>query len=474
MSFNDCKISESQIQTTGVQSQPDTLTGSAADNKMVFDALPTLAIQKLNSLIDQMQQQAAAGQVGVTPFEGMTAQTLQAALEQIHADIGGNYSGADGAGKVGYTPSEGVDEDTVQAAIEAVQANLTAYIAKIKAATGAAEVGNAPIAGMTATNVQQALEELRENIDNIVSGIIPGGSITNDMLQGPVSIGKGGTGATTPQGALANLGGGVRPNLLINPFFEVNQRGQTSYSGTYGVYTVDGWLLNNAETATVNVLSNGVQIVAGTVTAQFRQYLESLPDGVYTLSFLFTDGSLGYAVYEKSGTTYTRKDYTPSNVWGFGMQDTSGKPTAYMYVQAGMSAAPVASKLESGEGQTLAYQDDTGAWQLLPQPESDYATQLAKCQRYLLLSIAGDYRASYISTNAIIFVVPIPVTMRVSPTRIGDFLVKTITGSTQTGFAFSIAARSGCIRISATKTAHGLTDAILNIQSNVDGFTAEL
>ena len=205
MSFNDCKISESQIQTTGVQSQPDTLTGSAADNKMVFDALPTLAIQKLNSLIDQMQQQAAAGQVGVTPFDGMTAQTLQEALEQIQADIGGNYGGADGAGKVGYTPSEGVDEDTVQAAIEAVQANLTAYIAKIKAATGAAEVGNAPIVGMTATNVQQALEELRKNIDNIVSGIIPGGSITSEMIQdGAVTADKLGsdvTGDTIPTSA---------------------------------------------------------------------------------------------------------------------------------------------------------------------------------------------------------------------------------------------------------------------------------
>ena len=142
------------------------------------------------------------------------------------------------------------------------------------------------------------------------------------------------------------------------------------------------------------MLSNGVQIVARTVTAQFRQYLESLSDGVYTLSFLFADGSLGYAVYEKSGTAYTRKDYTPSNVWGMGMQDTSGKPTAYMYVQAGMSAAPVASKLESGEGQTLAYQDEDGAWQLLPQPESDYATQLAKCQRYYQIYSTADARPS--------------------------------------------------------------------------------
>ena len=205
MSFNDCKISESQIQTTGVQSQADTLTGSAADNKKVFDALPTLVIQKLNDLIDQLQQQAAAGQIGVTPFDGMTAQTLQAALEQIQADIGGNYSGADGAGKVGYTPSKGVDEDTVQEAIEAVQANLAAYINKIKAATGAAEVGNAPIAGMTATNVQHALEELRKNIDNIVSGIIPGGSITSEMIQdGAVTADKLGsdvTGDTIPTSA---------------------------------------------------------------------------------------------------------------------------------------------------------------------------------------------------------------------------------------------------------------------------------
>lgn len=197
MSFNDCKISGAQIQTTGVQSQADTLTGSAQANKLVFDALPTLVIQKLNSLIDQLQQQAAAGQIGVTAFGGMTAQTLQAALEQIQADIGGNYGGEDGAGKVGYTPSEGVEEDTVQAAIEAVQANLTAYIAKIKAATGAAEVGNAPIAGMRATNVQHALEELRKNIDNIVSGIIPGGSITSEMIQdGAVTADKLGSDVT--------------------------------------------------------------------------------------------------------------------------------------------------------------------------------------------------------------------------------------------------------------------------------------
>ena len=205
MSFNDAKISNEQIQQTGIQSQPDIMSDSAKQNKLAFDALPTLIIQKVNSLIDQLQQQAAAGQIGVTAFEGMTATNVQQALEELHADIGGNYGGIDGAGKVGYTPSEGVDASNVQAAIEAVQANLATYIAKIKAVTGAAEVGNAPIVGMTATNVQQALEELRENIDNIVSGVIPGGSITSDMLQdGAVmsdKLGSDVTGDTIPTSA---------------------------------------------------------------------------------------------------------------------------------------------------------------------------------------------------------------------------------------------------------------------------------
>lgn len=309
-----------------------------------------------------------------------------------------------------------------------------------------------------------------EQIDEAVRKILDG-EMTGDYADRQLSN------LDTPQGALANLGAGVRPSLLVNGDFRaghvVNQRGQTSYSGTYAVYTVDGWLLNQSGTATLNVLSDGVQIVAGTSTAQFRQYLESLPDGVYTLSFLFADGSLGYAVYEKSGTAYTRKDYAGSDVWGLGMQDTSGKPTAFMYAQAGMSAAPVASKLESGEGQTLAYQDDTGAWQLLPQPESDYATQLAKCQRYYLPINEMQYRAGQMGTGWIGFPIPTPVTMRTNPTLVGTANIKTVTGTTQSRFAISFVLRAGIVRAYATKTSHGLTDAVIAFESG-SALSAEL
>ena len=399
MSFNDCKISESEIQTTGVLAQADTLTGSAADNKLVFDALPTLVIQKLNSLIDQLQQMSAAGQIGVTSFDGMTAQTLQDALEQIQADIGGNYGGADGAGKVGYTPSEGVEEDTVQAAIEAVQANLATYIAKIKAVTGAAEVGNAPIVGMTATNVQQALEELRENIDNIVSGVIPGGSITNDMLQGPVSVDKGGTGATTPQGALANLGAGVRPNLLDNAIFigggsqqgggqlPVNQRGQTTGTIDWG-YLIDRWKQFGADW---QLTPNGVKFSPKS-EATYWSVLELLENG-NALS-----GKTLCASVLVDGALFSGNGILPFSIPTFALERVdvtlSGSTLTYQYYGSKIERTIQAAKLELGSTQTLAYQDDTGAWQLLPQPESDYATQLARCQRYYQIYSTADARPS--------------------------------------------------------------------------------
>ncbi len=392
MSFNDCKISGAQIQTTGVQSQADTLTGSAQANKLVFDALPTLVIQKLNSLIDQLQQQAAAGQIGVTAFEGMTAQNLQQALEELHADIGGNYGGIDGAGKVGYTPSEGVDASNVQAAIEAVQANLAAYIAKIKAATGAAEVGNKPITGMTATNVQQALEELRKDIDNIVSGVIPGGSITNDMLQGPVSVDKGGTGATTPQGALAALGAGVRPNLLDNAYFvgggtgygtfPVNQKGVLS-GNTDRQFICDRWGQFGSEW---RLTKDGLIMAKRSDAASWSFYqqipvetLHQLVGKVVTVSVLLDSVLVTATQVLSSPVTYflfENGERAEINV----NDDANG---SLQYYGSTTTRTVKAMKFEMGAGQTLAYQDADGAWHLLPQPDSDYVTQLLRCQQYL-------------------------------------------------------------------------------------------
>ena len=145
MSFGDLKISQAAIQSTGVQSQPDTLTGSATDNKLVFDALPTLIIQKLNSLLDLLGGSDAANEMPIEPIDGMTAETVQQALAELR------------------------------------QA-LTAYINLMKSTTGAAQVGVSTISGMSVSNTQQALAELKRLIDNLVIGALPPGSVTADMI----------------------------------------------------------------------------------------------------------------------------------------------------------------------------------------------------------------------------------------------------------------------------------------------------
>lgn len=49
MTFDESKISAEKAAETGVQSQPDALTGSAEENKKVFDLLRCLLSRGLTS-----------------------------------------------------------------------------------------------------------------------------------------------------------------------------------------------------------------------------------------------------------------------------------------------------------------------------------------------------------------------------------------------------------------------------------------
>lgn len=65
MSIQEQKITEAAIAANGVQSRPDKLTGTAAQNKKVFDALVTAVVrEKFNALIDELTGTTAAAQLG--------------------------------------------------------------------------------------------------------------------------------------------------------------------------------------------------------------------------------------------------------------------------------------------------------------------------------------------------------------------------------------------------------------------------
>ena len=84
MSIQEQKITEAAIAANGVQSQPDKLTGTAAQNKKVFDALVTAVVrEKFNALLDELTGTGAAAQLGITTIPGFSAGNIQTALEQI-------------------------------------------------------------------------------------------------------------------------------------------------------------------------------------------------------------------------------------------------------------------------------------------------------------------------------------------------------------------------------------------------------
>ena len=74
MSIQEQKITEAAIAANGVQSRPDKLTGTAAQNKKVFDALVTAVVkERFNALLDELTGTTAAAQLGITTIPGFSA-----------------------------------------------------------------------------------------------------------------------------------------------------------------------------------------------------------------------------------------------------------------------------------------------------------------------------------------------------------------------------------------------------------------
>lgn len=285
-----------------------------------------------------------------------------------------------------------------------------------------------------------------EQIDEAVKKIMDG-EMTGDYADRQLSN------LDTPQAALANLGAGVRPNIADNGNLidAVNQRQFTST--TQSGMILDRWEISSD--ATINVTytkGNGLllQNLGSTgnlfLVQKWERKLEE--EKKYTLSVLtdkglFSDSlSPGEPSYPTSGLYFSVVNWSGYGVFKIGVL-SGGNSFLVKYV-----------KIEDGEGQTLAYQDEDGAWQLLPQPESDYATQLAKCQRYLYSPYYGaatttPIGAVFVRNPTTGFVqVDLPNQMRIKPVFFGKqhklWIVKSDGGEAQRPSELSVMGMSGC------------------------------
>lgn len=278
-------------------------------------------------------------------------------------------------------------------------------------------------------------------------------------------------GASTPQGAIAALGAGVRPNLLVNPFFKVNQRGQTSYTGEG--YTVDMWRITGSR-STLDVTEDGITFSVSAEDTSRRYIGQKFETGAvksgvdYTLSVLLQSGELysGTAQFPANSGSYNNAFTIPGIGDGRLNVGRNGVKEVYFIVDQGSSLSLRAAKFEEGARQTLAYKDEDGAWQFLEHPDP---LEVLKCQRYqFTFANAMRIRASRITNSEINFFIPLPTGLRTTPTIVNAQNLQVYSptgGAAQTGFAFSCPSGSAAfgngVTIVATKSSHGLQDAFL-------------
>lgn len=306
-----------------------------------------------------------------------------------------------------------------------------------------------------------------ETIDKLLTSI-SGGAANLDLSN-----------LTDYQRALHNIGGRPGKNLVKNWFFggggsqlgfgfsPINQRGLTEYVqdlGAGNAYGPDNWVLEAGSSIALKSTHMEFSTGANAITQpETKEFLDKLVGKQVTVSCLTLENELATA-------TGVVKDFSQNT--GINALFSGGSFAFVVFpnvaVQVGRWAGSgniVACKVEEGPVQTLSYKDHNGIWRLFETTE--YGEELARCQQNLLaLNNLARYRAISIDTNTIDFFIPTPVTMRATPVlqSFSATIFPFNSSSGVSGFSFSVIDKSSNgIYLRATKTAHGLTDARINI-----------
>ena len=198
------------------------------------------------------------------------------------------------------------------------------------------------------------------------------------------------------------------PNLLDNPWFTVNQRGQSSYSGN--VYGYDRWI--GANNSSVESDTNGVKIINTLWQRLESDFITKISGKSVTLSVLLGDGTIYSAsgIASSANGTFITIDndvidarFIKDNYYTF----------VHIHPKDSSGLVIRAVKLELGSVSTLA--QDTAP---------NYATELLKCQRYFQRikfygsgKLIGFSFANANKTN-VWTMLPIATPMRATPSSI--------------------------------------------------------
>ena len=193
----------------------------------------------------------------------------------------------------------------------------------------------------------------------------------------------------------------TNPNLLDNPWFTVNQRGENSYNETSEKYFIDRWRAYTSDSnSAISISDNGITFDSGAIMTLYqrinKELYPSLRNKTLTLSVLLSDGSIktDTFVFPSTDPSSTSSIHVAqiSGQWYMRLVYISGVEHAWRAevftwgVAASTSLSIRAVKLELGSVSTLAM--DTAP---------NYATELLKCQQYFITLDTAVSLSSYTS-----------------------------------------------------------------------------
>ena len=311
------------------------------------------------------------------------------------------------------------------------------------------------------TDLQTNNDELQTilNTINALPGITPSdiGAATEIHASQHASTGSD---PITPE----SIGAAGNKNLLHNWDFTnaINQRGVTSLEQTSTLaYFIDRWQVWDGN---FSVTDNGLQVAwngSSGYNARMRQKIERKLFGTTVIVSAIIDDVL----YQDSLTIPET-----SNSASYGTTNNGIQFFVHNHDSTCFSVGIVINETTTRTISRVKCEVGTVST-LIGDAPADYGEQLALCQRYCIKFSGGTnrYRPSQKTTSVFDFIIPTPVSMRVKPSFSGTFgTVYSYGGSSQTGFSISInSLDSNAIVIRATKSSHGLSDAMLGLTSGL-------
>lgn len=260
------------------------------------------------------------------------------------------------------------------------------------------------------------------------------------------------------------------PNLLQNPDFSINQRGQESYSGAKG-YTVDRWA--HYANSTVTVVENGIEFSTTSETyTQIYQLIE-VPVSKLTGKTLTLSCSVNGVIYTATGTLSTdmgtKFSVTIPECGNATVRYSSTGGGRYYFAVFDVYVTNPTHKVNTINWAKLEF--GSVATEFM---SPSITEELPKCQRYGFLLASGPvrYPNTQIDASIIDFTIPTPVSLRTPPTLSDTANIVVYNPDSgmavQTGFTFEVVhTTSNAICIRATKSAHGLSRAVLGFSANI-------